>query len=77
MSFSEDPYKHIAVTYSHEKGFGWECNSCGYESQYSGRSGKPPLLYGARTPVVEIASDFWNHVMQSHHYTREDTADWS
>lgn len=74
MSFSEDPFKHISITYNHETGFGWECNSCGYESQYSSRK---VMMYKGETPIVEIAADFWQHVMESHHYTREDTKDWS
>jgi len=77
MSFSEDPYKHVAITYNPETGaFGFECNSCGYESQYQ-RPNRPVLVYGARTSVSEIASDFWRHVLTSHQYTREDTKDWS
>lgn len=77
MSFSEDPFKHIAVTHSLERGISWECNSCGYEAQYPSRSDKPAKIYPADTPVIAIISDFWNHVMESHHYTREDTKDWS
>jgi hypothetical protein len=77
MSFSEDPYKHIAVTYNHETGaFGFECNSCGYESLYQ-RQGRPARVYGARTAVTEIAADFWQHILKSHGLTREDTKDWS
>jgi len=75
MSFSEDPYKHIAVVFR-DGMFGWECNSCGADSL--DRTDPPKNeIWTQSTRIGAIAHSFWRHIRDSHKLTPDDTRTWS